>query len=98
MTAAKEAGHEPLGCRRPKPALRTAPQADSELKGWYLDNLFGYLWRRQEWEIYAATLVRQVLRCSARVVDRYRRRDRDVVARETLVPDEVGQLIARTVH
>ena len=23
--------------------------ADSQFKGWYLDNLFGNLWRRQEW-------------------------------------------------
>jgi len=57
-------------------------QADSEFKGWYLDNLFGNLWRRQEWEIHAPTCVGQVLRCSARVADRYRRRDRDVVAQE----------------
>src|SRR4030095_14138249 len=73
-------------------------QADSEFKGWYLDNLFGNLWRRQEWEIYAPTRVGQVLRCSARVADRYRRRDRDVVAQEMLVRDEAGQLIARSVH
>src|SRR5207249_1459660 len=73
-------------------------QADSEFKGWYLDNLFGNLWRRQEWEIYAPTRVGQVLRCSARVADRYRRRDRDVVAQEMWVRDEAGHLIARCVH
>ena len=55
-------------------------QADTEFKGWYLENLFGNLWRRQEWEIHAPVRVGQVLRCSARVADRYRRRDRDVVA------------------
>src|SRR5947209_11645127 len=73
-------------------------QADSEFKGWYLDNLFGNLWRRQEWEIHAPTRVGQVLRCSARVADRYRRRDRDVVAQEMWVRDETGHLIARSVH
>jgi acyl dehydratase len=73
-------------------------QADSQFKGWYLDNLFGNLWRRQEWEIHAPTRVGQVLRCSARVADRYRRRDRDVVAQEMLVRDEAGNLIARSVH
>src|SRR5258706_10025911 len=73
-------------------------QADSEFKGWYLDNLFGNLWRRQEWEIYAPTRVGQVLRCTARVADRYRRRDRDVVAQEMLVRDEAGQLIAPSIH
>src|SRR5262245_6409313 len=49
-------------------------QMDSEFKGWYLDNLFGNLWRRQEWEIHAPTRVGRVLRSSARVADRYRRR------------------------
>jgi len=72
--------------------------ADSQFKGWYLDNLFGNLWRRQEWEIYAPTRVGQTLRCSARVADRYRRRDRDVVAQEMWVRDEAGQPIARGVH
>src|SRR2546430_13838932 len=73
-------------------------QADSEFKGWYLDNLFGNLWRRQEWEIHAPTPVGQVLRCSARVAERYRRRDRDVVAQEMWGRDEAGNLIARSGH
>jgi hypothetical protein len=72
--------------------------ADSQFKGWYLDNLFGNLWRRQEWEIRAPTRVGQALRCSARVADRYRRRDRDVVALEMWVRDEGGHLVARGVH
>jgi acyl dehydratase len=71
---------------------------DTQFKGWYLDNLFGNLWRRQEWEIHAPTRVGQALRCSARVADRYRRRDRDVVAMELWVRDAAGALIARGVH
>src|SRR2546425_12489548 len=73
-------------------------QADSQFKGWYLDNLFGNLWRRQEWEIHAPTRVGQALRCSARITGRYRRRDRDVVALEMGVREEVGQPGARGVH
>jgi acyl dehydratase len=73
-------------------------QADSLFKGWYLDNLFGNLWRRQEWEIFAPTRVGQTLHCSARVAERYRRRDRDVVAQEMWVRDDAGQLVARSVH
>jgi acyl dehydratase len=73
-------------------------QADSEFKGWYLDNLFGNLWRRQEWEIYAPTRVGQTLKCSARVAERYRRRDREIVAQEMWVRDEAGGLVARSVH
>jgi len=71
---------------------------DSQFKGWYLDNLFGNLWMRQEWDIYAPTRVGQTLHCSARVLDRYRRRDRDVVAQELLVHDQAGHLVARSVH
>ena len=72
--------------------------ADSQFKGWYLDNLFGNLWRRQEWEIYAPTRVGQSLRCTARVAERYRRRDREVVAMEMWVRDTGGQLVAHSLH
>jgi acyl dehydratase len=72
--------------------------ADSRFQGWYLDNLFGNLWIRQEWDIYAPTRVGQTLHCSARVLERYRKRDREVVAQEMLVRDQAGQLVARSVH
>ncbi len=71
---------------------------DSQFKGWYLANLFGNLWRRQEWEIFAPTRVGQALRCQARVAERYRRRDRDVVAMEMWVRDDAGQLVAHSIH
>ena len=71
---------------------------DSQFKGWYLANLFGNLWRRQEWQIYAPTRAGQVLRCQARVAERYRRRDRDVVAMEMWVRDADGQLVAHSIH
>jgi len=83
---------------RPVAPVIVFQDADSQFKGWYLDNLFGNLWRRQEWEIHAPTRVGQTLRCSARVADRYRRRDRDVVALEMWVRDEAGNPIARGVH
>src|SRR5262245_3431240 len=72
--------------------------ADSLFKGWYLDNLFGNLWLRQEWHIYAPTHVGQTLHCSARVAQRYHKRDRDVVAQEMWVRDAAGQLVAHSVH
>jgi acyl dehydratase len=64
--------------------------ADTQIKGWYLDNLFGNLWRRQEWEIHAPTRVGQTLRCSARVAD--------LVAMEMWIRDEAGQLVAHSTH
>src|SRR5258705_6324628 len=73
-------------------------QADSQFKGWYLDNMFGNLWRRQGWGIPTPTRVWQVLRCSARVSDRYPRRDGDVVAPEMRVRGEGGNRITRRVH
>src|SRR5438876_9379089 len=82
----------------PVAPLTVYQQADSEFKGWYLDNLFGNLWRRQGWDVHAPTRVGQILKFSARVADRYRRRDRDVVAQEMWVRDEAGHLIARSVH
>jgi acyl dehydratase len=71
---------------------------DSQFKGWYLDNLFGNLWRRQEWDIHAPTFVGQTLHCSARVAERYRRSDRDVVAMEMWVRDDAAQLVAHSIH
>ena len=73
-------------------------QADSEFKGWYLDNLFGNLWRRQEWEIYAPTRVGQVLRSARGWPIATGDAIGDVVAQEMWVRDEAGQLIARSVH
>ena len=71
---------------------------ESEFKGWYLDNLFGNLWRSQTWDIYAPVRVGQRLHLSAKVADRYRRRDRDVVVQQMLVRDDAGQLVARSEH
>ena len=70
----------------------------SLFKGWYLDNLFGNLWMRQTWDVYAPVRVGQTLHCSARVADRYRKRDREVVAQEVLLHDDAGALVARGLH
>jgi acyl dehydratase len=70
----------------------------SRFKGWYLDNLFGNLWMRQEWDVYTPVRVGQLLHCSARVADRYRKRDREVVAQEVFVRDDTGSLVAHGVQ
>lgn len=70
----------------------------SRFKGWYLDNLFGNLWVRQEWNIHAPTRIGQTLHCHASVADRYRKRHREVVAQELWVHDDAGNLVARGVH
>lgn len=70
----------------------------SRFTGWNLDNPYGNLWMRQEWDIYAPVRVGQTLHCAARVADRYRKRDREVVAQELLIRDATGQLVARSMH
>ena len=70
----------------------------SRFKGWYLDNLYGNLWMRQEWKIHAPVRVGQTLHCSARVADRYAKRDREVVAQEVSLKDDAGQLVAWGMH
>ncbi len=70
----------------------------SRFKGWYLDNLFGNLWMRQIWNVYAPTRVGQTLHCSARVADRYAKRDREVIAQEVWLRDEAGTLVAHGIH
>ena len=54
---------------RPVAPVIVYQDMDSQFKGWYLDNLFGNLWRSQTWEIYAPTRVGQTLHCSARVAE-----------------------------
>lgn len=70
----------------------------NRFKGWYLDNLFGNLWLRQEWDIHAPVRVGQTLHCTARVADRYQRRDREVVAQEVWLRDAAGRLVAHGIH
>lgn len=70
----------------------------SQFKGWQLDNLFGNLWMRQIWHLYAPTRVGQTLSCTARVADRYRKRDRDVVVQELWLRDAAGSLTAHGIH
>ena len=70
----------------------------TRFQGWYLDNLVGNLWIRQEWDVFAPVRVGQSLRCAARVADRYQKRGRDVVVQEVSITDETGQLVARGRH
>lgn len=70
----------------------------TRFRGWHLDNPYGNLWMRQEWKIYAPVRVGQTLHCSARVADRYRRREREVVAQEVQVQDATGHLVAWGMH
>ncbi|GIX49101.1 MAG: hypothetical protein KatS3mg131_3312 [Candidatus Tectimicrobiota bacterium] len=69
-------------------------EVSTRFQGWYLDNLVGNLWIRQEWALAAPVRVGQTLRCHARVADRYAKRGREVVVQEVTLTDEAGQPVA----
>jgi acyl dehydratase len=62
---------------------------------WYLANIFGNLHARQEWETFAPVTIGQTVRTRAFIRDRYRKRGRDYVVKETWALDETGRLLLR---
>src|SRR5512137_2119040 len=62
---------------------------------WYLANLWGNLHARQEWELFAEVPVGAGVRTRAFIRDRYRKRGRDYVVKETWVLDREGRLLSR---
>lgn len=77
------------------PALLLHSEVYADL-GWYLPNLFGNLHARQEWQLFEPMRVGESVRTRTTVVERYRRRDRDVVVAEVLVTDERGRWLSRS--
>jgi hypothetical protein len=62
---------------------------------WYLANIFGNLHARQEWELFHPIDVGTRVTTRAFIRDRYRKRGRDYVVKETWTLDEAGRLMAR---
>jgi acyl dehydratase len=62
---------------------------------WYLKNIFGNLHARQEWELFHPIEVGQRVTTRAFIRDRYRKRGRDYVVKETWVLDDDGRLLNR---
>jgi hypothetical protein len=62
---------------------------------WYLKNIFGNLHARQEWELFHPVAVGQRVTTRAFIRDRYQKRGRDYVVKETWVLDENGKLLNR---
>lgn len=63
--------------------------------GWYLANLWGNLHARQEWELFGEIPVGMRVQTRGFVRDRYRKRGRDYVVKETWVQDGTGRLLVR---
>ncbi len=62
---------------------------------WYLANIFGNLHARQEWELFEEAPVGSPVVTRSFVRDRYRKRGRDYVVKETWVMSPAGRLINR---
>jgi acyl dehydratase len=62
---------------------------------WYLANIYGNLHARQEWEMFTALAVGSRVRTPAFIRERYRKRGRDYVVKETWQLDETGGLCVR---
>ncbi|MFN2426548.1 MAG: MaoC family dehydratase [Candidatus Binatia bacterium] len=62
---------------------------------WYLANIWGNLHARQEWELFGAVPVGTAVRTRGFIRERYRKRGRDYVVKETWVQDAGGRLFSR---
>jgi hypothetical protein len=63
--------------------------------GWYLPNIWGNLHARQEWELFAPTMVGDRVSTRSTIVDRFIKRGRDYVVNEVQVFASDGRLLSR---
>jgi acyl dehydratase len=66
-----------------------------EALDWYLANIWGNLHARQEWELFHAIPLGTPVTTRGFIRDRYRKRGRDYVVKETWVLDAGGRLLNR---
>ncbi|HYC56602.1 MAG TPA: MaoC family dehydratase [Candidatus Binatia bacterium] len=76
------------------PALVLHSECYEDLS-WYLANFWGNLHARQEWELFAPIPLGTPVRTRGFIRDRYRKRGRDYVVKETWVLDGGGRLLNR---
>jgi len=76
------------------PALVLHSECYRELD-WYLANIFGNLHARQEWELFHPVEIGTIVGTRAFIRDRYRKRGRDYVVKETWTTDVRGTLLCR---
>ncbi len=76
------------------PALLLHSECYRDLN-WYLANIFGNLHARQEWELFAPASVGRRVKTRGFIRDRYRKRGRDYVVKETWILDDTGRLLSR---
>jgi len=62
---------------------------------WYLKNIFGNLHARQEWELFCPIEIGSSVTTRGFIKDRYHKRGRDYVVKETWTSRDDGRLLAR---
>ena len=82
------------------PAIAPALLLHSEqyafaLPTWYLPKLYGNLHTRQDWDLFRPVPLGSTLWTHGMIIDRYIRRDRDVVVLEFSIFDEADVMVAR---
>ena len=77
--------------------LVTSPDNAFIGRGSYINN-HGHLWMRQEWDLLSPLLVGETYEAAGRIVDIYRKRDRNVVKFAIDVRSASGELMASSVH
>jgi len=88
-------GPSPLGGPLLPGLLLHSEQYAFRLRDWYLPNLYGNLHIKQEWELFRAVPVGTRLWTHGMIVDRYVRKDRDVVVLEFCVFDDGDVMVSR---
>jgi acyl dehydratase len=88
-------GESPFGGPVAPALLLSDEQYRFPLREWYLPKLFGNLHIKQEWDLFGHVAVGSQIHTLGTIVDRYIRRDRDVVVQEFLVFDERGAMVSR---
>lgn len=76
------------------PALLLHSECYEDLS-WYLANIWGNLHARQEWELFREMPIGSVVTTRGFIRERYRKRGRDYVVKETWVLDREGRLVSR---
>lgn len=79
----------------PAPALLHHSEVYRDLS-WYLPNLIGNLHARQEWQLFHPLRLDEPARSRVTVVERYRKRNRDVVVAEVLWTTPEGRWLQRS--
>lgn len=88
-------GPSPLGGPVAPALLLHSEQYAFRMRDWYLPKLFGNLHIKQEWDLFRAAPLGEKLWTHGMIVDRYIRRDRDVILMEFSIFNEGDVMVAR---